>query len=197
MPFDLPPLQEIGEQIEREDYPFEFLPANGADRPVDLLLVSLGEESGVSLVIEMIFVNDLLLTMGIPEEYDDAMVLQFLLRLPIAFEPGAAPELALFLATLSRVMPAGAFGLSEEDGTVYHQYALHLPTRAAETEVLVSVIAGTHALLRILLPEIKEVAAGTLKRQEALKRLSGKGVNIPGMGPGPVARAQAALKTLP
>ena len=186
MPYEIPPLREIGEAIEAENFPFEYLPAD-ADRPVDVLLVSLGDEETGPLLLEMMFINDLMIQTGVPEEYDDAMILQFLVRFPFQVVDGAEAELALFFMGLNRTLPAGAFGLSEDTGTVYHQYALHLPTRAAEKEVLASVVLSLDTFIGGYLGEIRAVAKGESTHQAAFERIRANGFEIPPMLPGPAS----------
>jgi hypothetical protein len=88
---------------------------------------------------------------------------------------------------LSRTLPAGAFGLSEDTGTVYYQYALHLPTRAAEKEVLASVVLSLDTFIGGYLGEIRAVAKGESTLQAAFERIRTNGFEIPPMLPGPAS----------
>lgn len=187
MVYETPPLQIIAEALADENYASEYLPAND-NRPIDMLLVSLtGENSSEPVILELTFTNDLLLKAGVEENIDDAMILQFLVRYRFSFAKESAAELALLLMALNRVLPVGAFGLSEDVGTVYLQYALFLPSRMVDQDVLGTIVAGIDSLATDLIEPIQAVGGGQRNAQEALQQLQEQGLIIPPMLPGPAS----------
>jgi hypothetical protein len=186
MVYEVPPLQVIAAALEDEDYVCEFMPANSS-RPIDVLLVSLGDVPDEPFIVEVTFPGDLLLAMGENESIDDAFVLQFLLRYRFSFQPEEASHLAFFLAALNRAVPVGAFGMDHETGTIFLQYALILPTRDVEQDVLGTILSSFDSFAPALAPLIQQVGGGRLSPEEAIAKLDELGFDLPPMLPGPAS----------
>jgi hypothetical protein len=186
MPYEIPPLQTLSETLEDLDYAVKFLPAS-KEIPIDILLVHLGDTPEQNFILEMTFVNDLLAIQGIPEEFDDSLVLQFLVRYPFSFAESAAAELALLLLRLNAIVPAGAFGLDEKVGTIFLRHALHLNEREVSEIVLDDILGSIDTFVTAFAPAIQEVAWGQKSRQEVLEALQNDGFTFPPMLPGPAS----------
>lgn len=186
MPYETAPLQIIADILEELDYAVKFLPAS-AEIPIDTLLVHLGESPGEVYLLEMTFVNDLLAFQGIPEELDDAMVLQFLVRFSFSFAEEQAAELARLFMTLNTIIPAGAFCLNEEVGTIFLQHALHLPAREVPEVVLQDIVGSIDTFVTAFAPDIQAVAWNMKSRAEVLETLKADGFAFPPMLPGPAS----------
>lgn len=186
MAYETPPLQVIARSLEQEDYVSQFLPADGK-RPIDILLVSIGENADAALLLEMTFPNDLLLVSGDLETYDEVMVLQFLIRFRFSFAPEALTELSRFLLAVNPILPVGSFGLSAETGVIFMNHLLHLPTREVDEDVLIAIVDGMDVYATMLHEMIQHVGGQQLTCEEALHQLELQGVTIPSMFPGPAS----------
>lgn len=186
MAYEIPPLKTIADALEDEDYVCEFMPANDA-RPLDLILVSIGEDPEEPYLVEITFPADLDLALGQMEPYQDYYILQFLLRYRFSFDPKYAAPLALFLTALNRLVPAGAFSLDEDTGTIFLQYALYLPTREVDQDVLGEILSSFDTFAPSCGPLIQEVGGGQLDHKAAIARLEQQGIVLPPMLPGPAS----------
>ncbi len=186
MAYETPPLQTIAAALEDEDYVCEYMAAT-TNRPIDVLLVSLGEDLSEPFLIEITFPGDLLLAMGDQESYDECFLLQFLLRYRFSFAPEHAAELGMFLLALNRLVPSGAFGLDDETGAIFLQYVLFLPTRDVEQDVLGLIVSSFDSFAPSLAPLIQQVGGGKLTGKEAIAKMAELGMEIPPMLAGPAS----------
>lgn len=186
MAYETPPLQTIAAALEDEDYVCEYMAAT-TNRPIDVLLVSLGEDLSEPFLIEITFPGDLLLAMGDQESYDECFLLQFLLRYRFSFAPEYATELGMFLLALNRLVPSGAFGLDDETGAIFLQYVLFLPTRDVEQDVLGLIVSSFDSFAPSLAPLIQQVGGGKLTGKEAIAKMAELGMEIPPMLAGPAS----------
>jgi hypothetical protein len=136
----------------------------------------------------MTFPQDLLYASGQEESIEDAFTLQFLLRYRFSFDAAHAADLALLLHELNRLIPVGAFGMSSDVGTVFLQYALILPTRDADQDVLATILSSFEAFAPMLAPMIEEVGVGRRSVKSVLEELErSEDLVIPPMLPGPAS----------
>jgi len=186
MAYETPPLVTIGAALEDEDYVCEFMPANES-RPIDLLLISIGNDPDEPYIVEITFPMDLELATGQMEPYQDFYILQFLLRYRFSFDDAHVQSLALFLMALNRIVPAGAFCLDEDTGTIFLQYALYLPSREVDQDVLGEVLSSFDTFAPSCGPLIQEVGGGQIDHKAAIARLEEQGLVLPPMLPGPAS----------
>lgn len=186
MAYEIPPLQTIATALEDEDYVCEFMAAT-TNRPIDVLLISIGEDTREPYIIEMTFPGDLLLALGDQETFDECFTLQFLLRYRFSFGPEHSNELSQFLLALNRLVPIGAFGMDNDTGAIFLQYALLLPTREVEQDVLSTAVSSFDSFAPTLGPLIQQVGGGQISCKDAIAKLAGLGMEIPPMLAGPAS----------
>jgi hypothetical protein len=187
MAYLTPPLKTIATALEEEDFAAKFFPSS-EDRPLDMLLVSLSEPGGEPCLVEMTFPQDLLYASGQEESIEDAFTLQFLLRYRFSFDDALTADVALLLHRLNRLVPVGAFGMSEDVGTIFLQYALILPSREADADVLATILSSFETFAPMLAPLIEEVGSGRRTIESVIESLEDEeGIVIPPMLPGPAS----------
>jgi hypothetical protein len=184
MPYEIPPLRIMADILAEFDYAVKFLPAS-ASIPMDTLLLHLGDTPEEIHILEMTFVNDLLVYQGIPEDFEDAMVLQFLVRFPFSFDDSTTADLALLLMPLNAIVPCGAFILDEKVGVIFFRYTLYLREREVPETVLREIVESIDSFVSDFAPGIRAVAWREKSRGAVLAGLQADGFSFPPMLPGP------------
>jgi hypothetical protein len=176
------PLSLIKEVIEDLEYPVELEPAT-EPAPFERLRVTIGADAAKRpLVAQMLFLNDVVLAQAGAEDQEetkDAILLQFMVLLPHRVEAAHFGSVIDYLTQINRVVTVGAFGLSRPDGTVYFQYALALPEREVDDNVLIEVIQMVDFFVKKFVDEIDQIGTGSLTVDAALAHLAEEGITPP------------------
>jgi hypothetical protein len=129
--------KKIEADLNKEGYNTYILPVN-KENAVEQLLVSTMTESEAP-VIQIVFVNDLLAASGMVDAMNDTFILQFFAALPLQADKAKIGELYQLITVFSRVLPVGAFGLSE-DGGIYFRYSLMSLDRNISSRLVVELV---------------------------------------------------------
>jgi hypothetical protein len=186
MPYINPPLITIRQQLEEEDFLCEYIAAS-EDRPIDLLLVSLGKDLEEPIILEICFPQDFLGSGEASQDEYDSTIMQFLIRYRFSFEKERSGELALLLLEINRVLTMGAYGVCPETGVIFLQYTLMTRSQIIDTDVLASVVWSFESIVPVVTPVIRETAWGSIRKEDALKKLEGLGIIPPLLLPGPAS----------
>ena len=173
------PLQSIEAVLKEENFATKHIPVS-KDHPFEQLYVSLGQdEQKRPYIIQMHFVNDVTNALGGQDEPSDAYILQLFIVFPFLVEIDQKDSVARLLTTLSRILPVGAFGMSDEDGTPFYQYNLACKERAVDEKVLLEVVSIMGFFSSEFGKQIEEVASGKKTREALLSELAEAGISFP------------------
>ena len=165
------PLTLIQQDLLAEEFDARLLGIDDKNFYERLFVVFDPDDKGRDQILQIMFINDLLNLSGQADEPEDMFLLQFTLELPFRVPEAAAAEVARLLLALNRVLPVGALGMTEPEGTVYFNYALSNADRRVEDVVT----ANTVGLIEFYIPGfaklIEAVADGSRKRQDVIKQL--------------------------
>jgi hypothetical protein len=176
------PLRLIQEVVEDLEYETEYL-APEEQIPYERLHVLLGiDRENRASKLQLHFINDVALAVSGAEDLEethDAVLLQFMLLFPGRVDAGYFGALAEYLLQLNRILPVGAFGISQPDGTVYYQYILALPEREVDENVLIEVIQMIDFFVGRFRLNIDRVSRGVATAAVVLDELRGEGLAPP------------------
>jgi hypothetical protein len=176
------PLSLVKEILEDLEYQVELEPAT-EPAPFERLRVTIGvDEANRPLVAQMLFLNDVALAQAGAEDQEetkDAILLQFMVLLPQRAETAHFGSVIDYLTQINRIVTVGAFGLSRPDGTVYFQYALALPEREVDDNVLIEVIQMVDFFVKKFVDEIDQIGTGSLTVDAALAQMAEEGITPP------------------
>lgn len=179
------PLAELASILEEADFPVVYQEADDKS-PVEQIFIPLeGQTEEQDLILQMLFVNDLVDSMGVTdkedkdEEDEDAQLLQFFIYLPFETPPEKRADLALFLMTINRLLPVGAFGLSHKEGTVYYQYILASEDKEVSPLVALEVVSMISMFILEFVPKIQLVAEGNQDCESMIKKMEEEGITLP------------------
>jgi Putative bacterial sensory transduction regulator len=176
------PISLLKEVIEDLEYSVELEPAT-EPAPFERLRVTLGtDRAGRPLVAQILFLNDVVLAQAGAEDLEetkDAILLQFMVLLPERVEAEHMGSVIDYLTQINRIVTVGSFGLSRPDGTVYFQYALALPEREVDDNVLIEVIQMIDFFVKKFGNEIIQIASGSLTVDAAFAAMAEEGITPP------------------
>lgn len=181
------PLQTIAKDLESKDFA-TYSPEVSKDNPFEQLYVSLGQdESERDFILQLVFVNDLASAMGVEQDSDDPFLLQFFLSFPFLAKKTTVNETALLALTLNRIIPLGAIGLSQAEGTLYFQYVLACPDDKPSSILIEEVVSMIGMFVTEFAPKLELVATGKKKSKEVVDEMEKLGLKIPPVMPPPNA----------
>ncbi len=176
------PLALIRDLLEEEDFSTELV-QQSEGQPFERLLVSLGaDDKHRPFTLQMHFVNDVTGALGGFDDPEDIFLLECFLPFPFQAKPEYQTETARVLLALNRLLPIGAMGMSEPDGTVYIQYNLACLTRATDEKVLLEVVGMMGFFTGEFGPKIEAIGDGSLSRETYLADLANAGIQLPPLG---------------
>lgn len=193
------PLNFIAEVLDEGDFPVVYQEA-GEQSPVEQVFVPFEhEKEALSSSLQILFINDLVKTLGIDqeEEEDEVQLLQFFLLCPFQCTADTVREVALFILALNRILPVGAFGLSQKEGTIYFQYVLALEDQgdALDPDLILEVVSMINMFVLEFIENISLVAKGEKTSDALLKEMEEKGMALPPLGFPKEAEGQASATT--
>lgn len=143
---------------------------------VQLYVFLLADKQERGFIMQMDFLDDTAKAAGLVDDDDTLSVLQFFTAFPFVVEPQAVEETGMLLLKLNRAIPVGAFGLSEEDRSLYFRYCLEStrpevpdPALVAETVTMMAYFVSLTA------SAIEAVAKHGKKRGEVIAALAASG----------------------
>ncbi len=179
------PLQLIAEFLEEETFDTKIVPPS-KEHPFERLLVSLGQDEQERLfTMQLHFVNDITSSMGNVEDPDDIILLECFLLFPFKVEAKYFSEVARLILTVNRLVPVGALGMSEPDGSVYLQYHLSSKDRNIDEKIILEVVNMIGFFTGEFAQKIEAVGNGTLEREAYLNELVQTGIVLAPLGDQP------------
>ena len=177
MPDDsLTPFSRLAGVLQQLGLPARLIPASD-ESPVEQLLVSIDEatppDQDSRYVLQMFFPSDVAeaarLAAGQPPNEDETAILQFMMSLGMQVPPDRQLEVYRLMSLFNRMLPVGAFDLTEED-VVYLRYALLADTK---TDITIPQVVEVLELLGFFVPHmapaIAAVLSGEQTREQAIE----------------------------
>ena len=170
------PLSRIAQILDDEDFAVHFLPAT-EEAPVDSLYVHLFEDDEERPhVLQLLFTNDVANAVGVPDDPDDAVYLQLTHVMPFKVPAERHAEVAFLLFYLNRLLPSGAFGLSDTENVVFYRDCVTSPDREVDEIVAVESVSTANFFIELFSPEIEAVATGETTRKDVIEKLTADGM---------------------
>ena len=129
--------------------------------------------------LEVFFINDVLEAFGDQEEDEDAIIAQFMLILPFRIPVDYYLDTLRYCGVANRMLPIGAFGLSEQDGAVYLRYCLATESRAIPQVVLLEVVSAMEYSCKEYGSQFEKISKGELTVDEYLREMEASGHALP------------------
>ncbi|HEY9840101.1 MAG: YbjN domain-containing protein [Candidatus Sericytochromatia bacterium] len=177
MPDDsLTPFSRLAGVLQQLGLPAMLIPASD-ESPVEQLLVSIDEatppDQDSRYVLQMFFPSDVAeaarLAASQPPNEDETAILQFMMSLGMQVPPDRQLEVYRLMSLFNRMLPVGAFDLTEED-VVYLRYALLADTK---TDITIPQVVEVLELLGFFVPHmapaIAAVLSGEQTREQAIE----------------------------
>ena len=173
------PLSEMEDILMEEDFQTLYQPVD-EENFYEKLHVSLGEdEKGRQFNIQLHFINDVSRAQGGEDEPEDIVLLQMFLLLPYSITDATFMPTARLILMLNRILPLGAFGISEVDGAMYYQNNAGLTDRAMDPDVLVESMRIIGFFVTRFTDLLEEVATGARTFEAAAQALFDQGIQVP------------------
>lgn len=177
------PLAVIEQALIEEKFATRLLEKD-SERPFDLLFTGIGEdEKKRGYTVQIHFVNDVTNAVGAVDEPEDAYLLQFFLVFPYLVEQSKKAEVGRAMLAINRILPIGAFGMSDEEGTPYYQYNLACPERAVSKKVLLEVLSIMGFFTSEFSPKFEAISEGQDTFESLVETLSKGGIVFPPITP--------------
>ncbi|WP_038160587.1 YbjN domain-containing protein [Verrucomicrobium sp. BvORR106] len=139
--------------------------------------------------LEIYFINDVMEAFGSDTDAEEAVVTQFMLVLPFSFLAETLLEAMRLCNYVNRLLPMGAFGVSEEDGAVFLRYCLASESRAVPESVVIEVVQALEFACREYGPHFEKISLGQSAVKEFLGTFEESGHQIPSVGSPELFRA--------
>jgi hypothetical protein len=178
------PLEALIEPLEEFEYFADHQPA-GDESLFERLYISLHVDEAQpdrEYGVEVFFINDVTEVFGDQEEEEDAIIAQFMLILPFRIQIDGYLEVMRFCNLVNRMLPLGAFGLSEQDEAVYLRYCLAAESRAIPHDVLMEVVSAMEYACRAYSSQFEALSTGAMKYDDIVREMEGNGQQLPSVG---------------
>lgn len=177
------PLEALIAPLEEFEYFADHQPV-GDESLFERLYISLhvDEESPREYGVEIFFINDVTEAFGDQEEEEDAIIAQFMLILPFRIRIEGYLEVMRFCNLVNRMLPIGAFGLSEQDEAVFFRYCLATESRAIPHDVLLEVISAIEYACRVYALQFEALSIGARKYDDIVREIEEAGNQLPSVG---------------
>lgn len=167
--------------LKEEDFATFLMPIS-EDNLFERLFVSLGQDDkSRDFTLQIHFINDVTNALGVDDDPEDAFILQFFLLLPYNIPHNKVNEASRVILTLNRILPVGAFGLSEDDGLAYFQYNLACEERTVSEKVIKEVVSIIGFFSSEFSARIEQVAEGKITREALIQELAQAGIQFPSL----------------
>jgi hypothetical protein len=177
------PLGIIEQLLKREDFGTRLL-EKSEERPFELLFVGVGEDAkkrGYTMQIH--YVNDVANAVGGHDTPDDAYILQFFLVFPFLIKREHRADVSRAILAINRILPVGAFGLSEQEGTPYYQYNLASSARLRDKKVLLEIMSIMGFFTSEFSPKFEAIGDGQITCDALFAELAKGGIVFPPITP--------------
>ncbi|HQU08708.1 MAG TPA: hypothetical protein PLV25_01965 [Opitutales bacterium] len=175
------PLTRLESLLQDEDFT-THLESVTPEHPVEQLFVALGQDDkGRSHTVTIHYVNDVTNALGGTDAPEDAIILQFFLPLPYECKPEHMDAFARMALVVNRLLPVGAFGITDPEGMAYLQYNLATGNRNVEAKVICEVLGMMAFFTNEFGPKIEAVGLGELSRDQYVEELASGGIDLPGL----------------
>lgn len=185
MPDESPsPLAALLEPLEEFEYFADHQPA-GDESLFERLYISLNVDDAQpdrEYGVEVFFINDVTEAFGAVEEEEDAVIAQFMLLLPFRIQVEGYLEVMRFCNLVNRMLPLGAFGLSEQDEAVFLRYCLAAESRTIPHDVLLEVVSAMEYACRAYAPQFEALSTGARKYDDVVREIEEAGQQLPSVG---------------
>jgi hypothetical protein len=178
------PLEALIEPLEEFEYFADHQPA-GDESAFERLYISLNVEDPQpdrEYGVEVFFINDVTEAFGDREAEEDAIIAQFMLILPFRIQIDSYLEVMRYCNLVNRMLPIGAFGLSEQDEAVFLRYCLATESRAIASEVLIEVVSAMEYACKSYASQFEELSTGTKKYDDYAREFEQSGQQLPSVG---------------
>lgn len=178
------PLAALLEPLEDLEYYADLQPVeqDGLYEKLYLALDVDEDRPELEYGLEIFFINDVLEAFSAEDEAEDAVITQFMLVLPFRFPVESFVEVMRLCNLVNRLLPLGAFGLSEDDDAVYLRYCLATESRAVAPEVVIEVVQALEFACREYGPHFEGVALGRSTSGDFRAKFEESGHRIPPVG---------------
>lgn len=177
------PLGIIEQLLKDEDFGTRLL-EKSEERPFELLFVGVGEDAkkrGYTMQIH--YVNDVASAVGGQDQPDDAYILQFFLVFPFLINPEQRGPVGRAILAINRILPVGAFGFSEQEGTPYYQYNLASSDRLKDKKVLLEIMSIMGFFTSEFSPKFEAISEGSTTCDAMFEELAKGGIVFPPITP--------------
>lgn len=178
------PLEALVGPLEELEY-FSELQRAGDDGAYERLHISLNpDELHPDRIhsLEVFFLNDVAEAFGDEEEEEDAVIAQFMLLLPVKFPLESYLHVMRYCNLVNRLLPVGAFGLSEQDGAVYLRHCLATESRNIPPDLMIEVVRALEYACRQYGPHFESVGSGAKTYDDLVLEFETSGQQIPSVG---------------
>ena len=178
------PLAALIEPLEEFEY-FADHQSAGDESPFERLYISLNVEDPQpdrEYGLEIFFINDVTEAFGDQEAEEDAIIAQFMLILPFRIQIDAYLEVMRYCNLVNRMLPIGAFGLSEQDEAIYLRYCLATESRAVPHDVLIEVVSAVEYACKAYASQFEALSTGTKKYDDYVREFEQTGQQLPSVG---------------
>lgn len=178
------PLAELASVLTEAEFPVVHQTVDEKS-PVEQIFVPIALDDDNDLILQVLFVNDLVESMGVTdkesddEEAEEAQLLQFFIYFPFQAKAEKRADLALFLMAINRLLPIGAFGVGHLEGTVYYQYILTNEDQYVSPLVILELVSMISMFIPEFFSKIASVAEGEETGEAVLEAMAKNGIVIP------------------
>ena len=178
------PLAALVEPLAELEYYADHQPA-GEDSIYEKLSVTLNveeEHPEREYSLEIFFINDVTEAFGDDDEEDDAVITQLMLVLPFRISTEAYLDVMRYSQLVNRLIPVGAFGLSEDDGAVYLRHCLATESRAIPRDILIEVVTALEYACREYAPQFETISSRRKTYDDIVREFEVAGRALPSVG---------------
>ena len=181
---ELTPLGSLIEPLEDLEYiaTLHRVESDGLIETLHVLLDGAPDRTGLLFNLEICIMNDLMQAFGDEDEADEAIITQFMLVLPFSFTPESYLEVMRLCNIINRLLPVGAFGLSENDGAVYLRYCLTSASRYIDDVVIAETVQALEFACREYGPHFEKASQGEAAASDFLRKFAESGHTLPSVG---------------
>ncbi|HAO33708.1 MAG TPA: hypothetical protein DCQ84_12255 [Candidatus Competibacteraceae bacterium] len=172
------PLQRLASQLNASDY-VTHRHVVSLEPPVEKLYVALGsDEQQRDWILTLTYTSDVAAAFGVETGAAEPVYLQAFLALPVMVPYERLAEAARLILHLNRLLPAGAFGLSDPEGAVYFQLSQAADTHELSAAMIQELVALAAFYGREFGARIEALARGVNSRVEIIADLEAAGIAL-------------------
>lgn len=179
------PLERLESHLNAGNYVTHRAVAS-ADNPIEKLYIALGGDAQHrDWILTLAYTSDIAAAFGVDAEAAEPVYLQAFLALPFVVPGERLAEAARLILHLNRLLPAGAFGMSDPEGAVYFQITQVEKTQDLSPEMVRELVALAAFFGREFGARIEALACGARTRAEIIADLADGGIALHDILPQP------------